>query len=203
MGALAPNTGDMDALMSLKNPLVVVIDNPAKELKVQGFVIPTLSSGNIIFSDKAVLDNSLKNNIMKKYIISVDNIADLALKIAQDFKEQFWSYIMASVTLLATIVFAGLLNAKLWAYKNKRRIYIMMTNGIKYGDLFRESKKKDICIFAIGICIAGFLSYFVQNMSISIIGSVVAVILILYIIGISLSYGFFAKKEFNKAIYRI
>lgn len=203
MGALAPNTGDMDALMSLKNPLVVVIDNPAKELKVQGFVIPTLSSGNIIFSDKAVLDNSLKNNIMKKYIISVDNIADLALKIAQDFKEQFWSYIMASVTLLATIVFAGLLNAKIWAYKNKRRIYIMMTNGIKYGDIFRESKKKDICIFAIGICIAGFLSYFVQNMSISIIGSVVAVILILYIIGISLSYGFFAKKEFNKAIYRI
>lgn len=203
MGALAPNTGDMDALMSLKNPLVVVIDNPERELKIEGFVIPTLSSGNIIFSDKAVLENGLKDNIMKKYIISVDNIADLALKIAQDFREQFLNYIMASVTLLATIIFAGLLNAKLWAYKNKRRIYIMITNGIRYADIFKENKKKDICIFAFGICVAGLISYFVRNISVSIIGSVAIAILVLYIIGISFSYVFFAKKEFNKAIYRL
>lgn len=203
MGALAPNPGDMDALMSLKNPLVVVIDDPARELNTKGFVIPTLSSGNIIFSDRTVLDSSLKNNIMKSYVISVDNIADLALKAAQDFREQFWSYIMASITLLATIIFAGLLNAKLWSYKNKRRIYIMVTNGIRYADVFRKSKKLDIYVSALGACIAGLLSYFIQSISIIIIGIVIIVILLLYVTGISLSYSFFAKKEFDKTVYRV
>lgn len=203
MGALAPNTGDMDSLMSLENPLVVVIENPAIELKTQGFIIPTLSSGNIIFSNKSTLERNLENNVLKQYIISVDNIADKALKTAQDFKQQFISYIIAGLTLIITIIFAGVLNAKLWAYKNKRRIYIMLTNGIRYKDIFRKDKNRDMLITLFGICTAGLISYSIQHVSLSIIGSVVVIILLLYIMVINFSYGFFAKKEFNKVVYRV
>lgn len=203
MGVLAPNTGDMDALISAKNPLVVIIDDPTNELKLKGFVIPTLSSGNIVFSDKAALDHSIKNNIMRSYVISVDNIADLALKTAQDFREQFLSYILASITLLTAVIFAGFLNAKLWSHKKKKRIYIMVTNGIRYKNIFNSSKKMDAYVSALGVCIAGLLSYFIQSISIRIIVSVVVVILLLYVVGISFSYSYFAKKEFNKTVYRV
>lgn len=202
MGALAPNTGNMDTFMLLKKPLIVVIDNPSTELNLEGFVIPTLSTGNIIFSDKTALERNLNNNL-KNYIISVDGISDLALKTAQDFREQFISYIISSAILLYTIIYTGILTSKLWAYKNKKRIYIMVTNGIKFFDVFKEKIVKDILSTTIAIILSGLYNCYFKNNSLSISMAVMITITIIYIISILFLYKFFSKKEFIHAVNRI
>ena len=155
MAILAPNTGDVDALLSAKNPLIVVIENPAKELNIEGFVIPTLSTGNIIFLDKKILYKNLNESILKNYVISVDGIADLALKRAQDFREQFVSYIIATITLFVSIVFTAMLGAKLWAYKNRKRIYIMNTNCLSFYERSLRDLMQDLLLSTIAIFGAG------------------------------------------------
>lgn len=201
--ALAPNTGDMDAFITLKNPLLVVIDNPADELKTKGFTIPALSSGNIIFSDKDNLDKSLSETAIKNYVISVDSIADLALKTAQDFQKQFLNHVFGGILLLITIIYAGVLESKLWAYKNKKKIYVMVTNGNKYFDIFKFNMKNDICLFIIVILISGVFTRFFRSVGINIIGIVIIMVTLFYVIGLYFAHRISSKKEFVNAINRV
>ena len=203
MAILAPNTGDVDALLSAKNPLIIVIENPAKELNIEGFVIPTLSTGNIIFLDKKILYKNLNESILKNYVISVDGIADLALKRAQDFREQFVSYIIATITLFVSIVFTAILGAKLWAYKNRKRIYIMNTNGLSFYEIILRDLIKDLLLSTISIFGAGLLTLVIKPISITTVGVVMILIIPVYFLSILIAYRVFAKKEFVKVVHRV
>lgn len=202
MGILAPNTGDADALLTAKNPLIIVMENPAKELNIKGFIIPALSTGNIIFSDKNILDKNLDKNILKNYVISVDGIADLALKRAQDFREQFISYIIATITLFVSIVFTAMLGAKIWAYKNRKRIYIMNTNGLSFYEIIFGDLIKDLLLSIISIFGAGLLTLLIKKISINIVGIVIILIIPVFFLSILMAYRIFAKIEFTKVVQR-
>ena len=50
-----------------KNPLVVLIDNPAKILKTDACMLPLTSSGNVLFLDNDNFRQVFENSELKDY----------------------------------------------------------------------------------------------------------------------------------------
>ena len=50
-----------------KNPLVMLIDNPAKILKADSCLLPLTSSGNVLFLDSDNLQQAFENSELKDY----------------------------------------------------------------------------------------------------------------------------------------
>lgn len=200
--ALAANTGNIDALVFAKNPLVVVVNSPNKDLKLESCVIPTLSSGNIIFSNKDRLYACLNQSSLKNNVISVDGIADLVLKIVQDFRLSLMSYAMASFVLLLTILFLGILSAKLWVYKNRKTIYIMVTNGKTFLHVIQGAIISDVFVMMQFVLLASIFTYFLRIPVLLPIIAVMMFVMVLYSLGVIFAYRFFTKREFKRVIDR-
>ncbi|QQY79210.1 hypothetical protein EDD65_1065 [Keratinibaculum paraultunense] len=200
--ALAPNPGKMDATLQAENPLVILIENPADELNIKGFVIPALSTGNIVFSNRSILDKHLQNSPLKPLVISVDGIADLALQTAQKFKTQVVDYIVASLTLLVTVIFTGIFGAQLWANENKKKIYVMLTNGVSYMDIAKPDLRKDFLYTGLAIFLGSVICYQIRRVDIRTTSLVGLSTLILYTIFVRLAYRLHSKVVFEKSVHR-
>ena len=50
-----------------KNPLIVLIDNPAEILKADSCMLPLTSSGNVLFLDSGNLQQAFENSELKDY----------------------------------------------------------------------------------------------------------------------------------------
>lgn len=73
----------VEALYKLKNPLVILVNNPVQSLNTLGFMLPACSSGNVVFPDENLLRTELAKTPVKDYVVSIDTIADVALSQAQ------------------------------------------------------------------------------------------------------------------------
>ena len=200
--ALGPNTGEMDATLQCENPLVIVVEDPIQTLKTTGFLIPTLSSGNIIFSDKAILEQALEKTVIKTLILSIDGIADLALQTANDFREHLAHYIVASIILFATIIFSGAVSAQVWANENKKKVFLLYTYGQSYHRITQYPWKQDSKITSVVILISAGISFFFRRMELSIIAGVALSALVLYALVLKLFFRIDAQKSFEAGVRR-
>ncbi|CAM5256966.1 hypothetical protein LSPH24S_02470 [Lysinibacillus sphaericus] len=109
--------------MQAENPLVILIDGHLTDIvKTKGFLISLASSGNIVFFDEDHLQAALANSVMKSSITSINGIADVALETAQRFKQQYVYYIVAGLLIFVTMLLTAVLNGRLWAGTNGKRL---------------------------------------------------------------------------------
>lgn len=65
---LPPNASYGNSTIQAKNPLIILVEEPVKTLKVSSFLLPMSSSGNIVFKNEAVLRSVLNESpLMEKY----------------------------------------------------------------------------------------------------------------------------------------
>ncbi|CAM5218390.1 ABC transporter permease OS=Lysinibacillus sphaericus OX=1421 GN=LS41612_08150 PE=4 SV=1 [Lysinibacillus sphaericus] len=131
--ALPPNVGLAGETVQAENPLVILIDGHLTDIvKTKGFLISLASSGNIVFFDEDHLQAALANSVMKSSITSINGIADVALETAQRFKQQYVYYIVAGLLIFVTMLLTAVLNGRLWAGTNGKRIFTLHTFGYPY-----------------------------------------------------------------------
>lgn len=200
--ALPPNVGYGGSTIQAKNPLVILVDNPAESLNTLGFTLPACSSGNIVFPDENLLRNEIAKSSIKEYVISIDTIADIALTQAQKFAKEAVFYVIACILILVSMVFAGILTAQLWVSENKKRIFTLHTFGKPYKEIIMQTFVNESCIAMITIVIGAIISFVIRRPEISTVLLVSIVILILYCLSNFIAYQICTRQTFYKVATR-
>lgn len=200
--ALPPNVSYGGSTIQAKNPLVILVDNPALLLKTKGFTLYAASSGNVVFPNEEMLRLSLSASPIKEYIVSIDTIVDTALDQAQKFGKEAVFYIIACILIFIAMIFAGVMNAQLWAGSNKKRIFTLHTSGKTYNDIIRPSFRKESIVAILTIIIGGIISFMVKHPHPIILIVVAFVIVLLYGIGNLVAYQVFIRQAFYQMSHR-
>ena len=200
--ALPPNVGYGGSTIQAKNPLVILVDNPAESLNTLGFTLPACSSGNIVFPNENLLRNEITKSPIKEYVISIDTIADVALTQAQKFAKEAVFYVIACILILVSMVFAGILTAQLWVSENKKRIFTLHTFGKSYKEIIMQTFVNESCIAMITIVIGAIISFVIRRPEVITVLLVSIVILILYCLSNFIAYHICTRQAFYKVATR-
>lgn len=109
---------------------------------------------------------------------------------------------MASVVLLLTVLFSGILSAKLWAYKNRKNVYIMITNGRTFSHVIQGAIINDVFVMMQFVLLASILTYFLRIPVLLPIIAVMVFVMAFYSLDVIFAYRFFTKREFKRVIDR-
>ncbi len=199
--ALPPNLAVGGTTIQAKNPLVILVDS-VSDLDTDSFLIPAISSGNIVFKDKNVLEEALTKYDLNEYITSVDTVADKALELAQSFKKEAIFYIMACIMVFLSMIFAGIMNSQLWVEENKKRVFILHTYGITYNEIMKKPYLHELIVEIVTIIIASICSFCFMHLNLLLISLVAILIILLYESTKFISYHVCAKRKFNQMARR-
>lgn len=185
-----------------QDPLIILVENPVETFKTKGFLLNAASSGNIVFPDEETLQLALSESPIKPFVISIDSIADAALEMAQSFKQESIYYVTACILILVSMFFAGILNGKLWASTNRKRIFTLHTFGKSYASIIEAPVRREIITVIVTAIIGSIIAYMIHHMQFSVLIPVALSIVFLYWLGSFLSYRRFSRQIFYQANYR-
>lgn len=194
--ALPPNVAYGASTIQAKNPLVILVDNPISIFSASSFIVATLSSGNIVFSDENALRSALANSPVQGYVSSIDAIADVALEQAQQFGKEATYYLIACILIFIAMIIAGIMDAQLWVNSNKKRIFTMHTFGKTYRDIILPFFKKEVIIALITVLLGGVLSFLIRRPEIPILICVAIAITVIYCLANFIAYQVYTRKAF-------
>lgn len=200
--ALPPNVGYGGSTVQAKNPLVILIDKPTSSLKIDSFMLPAASSGNVVFPDEEKLRLSLADSSIKEYVVSIDTIADVALEQSQKFAKEAIFYFIACVLIFISMIFTGIMNAQLWAGSNKKRIFTLHTFGISYSEIIQTPFKKELIIAVLTIVAGSILSFIVRHPQVLTLLGVSVAIMVLYGLGNLIAFHVCVRKSFLQTAQR-
>lgn len=199
---LPPNAAFGNGTIQAKNPLVILVEDPVKTLKVSSFLLPMSSSGNVVFKNETVLRAALNESPLMEKISSIDSFTEGALKYAQLFKQESFYYFAACALCLVSMGVAGVMSAQLWVGENRRRIFTLHTAGNKYGTIISPVLRKEIIIAVCTVIVGGFITYFIRRPEFPLLLVSSGMLLLLYVLLNYVGYILFSRSEFLKMSFR-
>lgn len=200
--ALSPNVGYGGSTIQSKNPLVILVDDPVISFAVKPFLIPLLSSGNIVFPNEDVLRREISDPDISEKISSIDAIADVALEQALKFKEEATYYIFACTLILIAAVVTVSMNAQLWAENNKKRIFTLHTAGKRYIEIMKQPLKHESLMTISIIVIGALASYILKHPSVYVLLIVFVCLVAICVITEYVAYQLYIRRAFTHMAYR-
>lgn len=200
--ALPPNVGSGGSTIQAKNPLVILANDPVASFGIRPFLIPLLSSGNIVFLDEDILRREINDPAIAEKISSIDAIADAALEQAQKFKEEAAYYVFACTLVLIAAVVAVSMSAQLWTGNNKKRIFTLHTAGKKYIEIMKQPLKHEIMIIISIILIGSIVSYVLKHPEAYVLLIVLGCLMPICVITEYVAYQICIKRIFTQVSYR-
>lgn len=199
---LPPNAAFGNGTIQAKNPLVILVEDPVKTLKISSFLLPMSSSGNVVFKNETVLRAALNESPLMEKISSIDSFTEGALKYAQLFKQESFYYFAACALCLVSMGVAGVMSAQLWVGENRRRIFTLHTAGNKYGTIISPVLRKEIIIAVCTVIVGGFITYFIRRPEFPLLLVSSGMLLLLYVLLNYVGYILFSRSEFLKMSFR-
>lgn len=201
--ALPIEAGHGSKTVQAKNPLIILADNPVNVFKIKGFLLYIASSGNVIFSNEAELRNAIEKSEIKPYISSIDSISEGSLNMAQQYKQQAVAYGVSAISVMISMILLGVLNGKIWADQNRKRIFTLHTFGASYKNIISTPLKIDIINAFVIVTVSIVLNRFLHPTDAwSIITSAIIIFCFL-VLGNLFAYKHYARKSFLEVIHRI
>ncbi|KQB83564.1 hypothetical protein [Corynebacterium oculi] len=182
--------------------LLVVTDAPLASFSVEGFLLPTLSSGNIVSAEEGALREALARHHLDPYVYSVDSIAQLSLDQARKFQEESRMYFLTVVLILAAIFLSGTQNAALWATRNARRITTRHLAGHPYLAMIGAPLRIDALRASLIVALAGALTFVLRHPDPLILLASGAAVLVLSLAASALFYRACAAQAFRRTVAR-
>lgn len=199
---LPPNVGFGESTMQAKNPLIILVDDAVKTLKLGSFLLPMASSGNVVFKNETVLRNALAESPVMEKISHIDSFTESALQYAQLFKRESVYYFAACALCLVSMGVAGIMSAQLWIGENKKRIFTLHTAGYKHGTIIAPALKMEFVTAACAILVGGFIVYIVRHPELPLLLLSSVVLFVLYLLLNFVGYAFFSKRAFLRMSFR-
>lgn len=199
---LPPDIGQGSSTIQAKNPLVILVEEPVKTLKISGFLLPMSSSGNVVFKKEAVLRAALNESPLMEKISHIDSFTEGALKYAQLFQQESFYYFAACAMCLASIGVAGIMSAQLWVGENRKRIFTLRTAGNTFGVIIRPVLRKEIIMAVCTVVVGGLIVYFIRRPEWPLLLVSSVALLLLYVLWNYIGYFLFSRREFLKMSFR-
>ena len=199
---LPPNTAFGNSTIQAKNPLVILVEDPVKTLKISSFLLPMSSSGNVVFKNEAILRAALNESPLLEKISHIDSFTEGALHYAQLFKQESFYYFAACALCLVSMCVAGVMSAQLWVGENRRRIFTLHTAGSKYGAIIKPALRKEIIIAVCTVLVGGFITYFIRRPELPLLLLSSVILFLLYVLLNYVGYILFSRREFLKMSFR-
>lgn len=199
---LPPNTAFGNSTIQAKNPLVILVEDPVKTLKISSFLLPMSSSGNVVFKNEAILRAALNESPLLEKISHIDSFTEGALQYAQLFKQESFYYFAACALCLVSMCVAGVMSAQLWVGENRRRIFTLHTAGSKYGAIIKPALRKEIIIAVCTVLVGGFITYFIRRPELPLLLLSSVILFLLYVLLNYVGYILFSRREFLKMSFR-
>lgn len=199
---LPPNASSGEGVMQAKNPLIILVDDAVRTLRIDRFLLPMASSGNVVFKNEAVLRAALARSPILEKISHIDSFTEGALQSAQRFREESFYYYAACILCLISMGAAGILSAQLWIGENRKRIFTLHTAGNKYATIIMPALRKEIMIAACTTFAGGLIAEAIKRPGWPLLLSSAAALFMLYVLLNYVGYEFFSKREFRKIICR-
>ena len=200
--ALPPEVGRGEKTIQAKNPLVILVENPVKMFKVRGFLLDSLSTGNVVFKDLDKLKLILEKSEINAFISSVDNVAEQSLEMAQQFSQQMMAYIISSIVVFISIILMSGLKGRIWVIQNKKRIFTLHTSGMSFKKIIGIPMKGEFLTSILMVACGTIATYFIHHTNFSILISVAVIVVITQILSGMLIYRYHSKKEFIETVNR-
>ncbi|MFT3943901.1 MAG: hypothetical protein QM705_08765 [Ancrocorticia sp.] len=197
-----PGAGLGGKTVVAKHALVAVVSDPVDTFDLQGFLIPTLSSGNLFFRNGEVTRSLLAQSGIASYITSIDHISDLALDSAQALAREARLYTLAAGLVLIAIIVASMQGAHLWAGTNERRIFTLHSSGEPYRNIYRSQLRTEFTLLAVACVVGASLSFLFKNNDIQITVASIVIVAALYSISTLMAHQMAAQQAFSRAIHR-
>ena len=199
---LPPNASYSNSTIQAKNPLIILVEEPVKTLKVSSFLLPMSSSGNIVFKNEDVLRSVLNESPLMEKISSIDSFTEGALKYAQLFKQESFYYFAACALCLVSMGAAGIMSAQLWIGENRKRIFTLHTAGIKYSAIILPVLRKEVIVAVCTVLVGGIVVYSIRHPEPLLLLLSSAVLFLMYVLLNFVGYIFFSKREFLQMSFR-
>ena len=201
--SLGQNAAYGGELAHASNPLLVVIDDPGKNMKSSGFLLPLMSTGNIVFTDLQQVEQGLQQYGLYTSVLSVDRIADSSLATGQLFWGQFCLYLLAAVLIILTVTVSAWQCAGIWTTANRKRIFILHSSGLDIRSSYRNAMRKDL-LFVVPFYIVGMLASLATPRQGGIVyqGLSFVIVIGVFMAVLMISYHISSRQEFRRTIQR-
>lgn len=137
--SLDANAGFGGDIRKPDNPLIVLLEGPLTQFTVTGFLVPLMSTGNLIFTNAEQFKAKLYTSPLAPSVASVERAADAGLVTAQDFKAAAGSYATAIVCSLLLAGISAWQAALIWARSRRRHILLFTLSGVAASRLWRTA----------------------------------------------------------------
>ncbi|RYQ10982.1 lantibiotic ABC transporter permease [Bifidobacterium pseudolongum subsp. globosum] len=120
------------AMRQSRNPLIILIDEPARTLSLSGFLLPALSNGNLVFTSADSLRNTLQQYGVEELISSTSTIANAV------YTRTVWlqTTIVGCATAVVICIIAMLsllwFSAQTWSVEHSHLIFVRHTAGQRF-----------------------------------------------------------------------
>ena len=199
---LPPNASSGNGTIQAKNPLIILVADSVKTLKISSFLLPMSSSGNVVFKSEAVLRAALNESPLMEKISSIDSFTEGALKYAQLFKQESFYYYAACALCLVSMGTAGIMSAQLWIGENRKRIFTLHTAGIKYSAIILPVLRKEVIVAVFTVLVGGIIVYFIRHPELTLLLLSAAVLFLMYVLLNFVGYILFSRREFLQMSFR-
>jgi hypothetical protein len=126
------NPGEMS---NTRHPLILLVDEPARSMNLENFLIPSMTTGNVIFTDLARTRRALDASALTPVVYSASTVSDAALYRAQLLEGNAVADIMAAILAILAGVFCAVQSSWIWAVEHRSLIFIRHTDGTAYARL--------------------------------------------------------------------
>lgn len=126
------NPGEMS---NARHPLILLVDEPARSMNLENFLIPSMTTGNVIFTDLARARRALDVSGLTQVVYSASTVSDAALYRAQLLEGNAAAGIMAAILAILAGMFCAVQSSWIWAVEHRSFIFIRHTDGTAYASM--------------------------------------------------------------------
>lgn len=112
--------------------LILLVDKPTQVMNLQNFLIPSMTSENIIFTDLARTQRELDVNGLSSVVSSASTVSDVALYWAQVRDGTAVTAIIAAVLCIIASVPCAIQSFWIWTVEHRPSAFIRHTAGGTY-----------------------------------------------------------------------
>ncbi len=136
------------------NPLIIMVDSVSEDLNVNSFAYPALSTANIVFDDAEFVNKIAEKSGLLPSINSINKVSDDAFYQYRILEQLGQTNLFYLIIVLLEVVLSSAEGAYLWAYENRRRIFIRHTSGEHYLRISSDYYAAQVALLMISCMIA-------------------------------------------------
>lgn len=120
------------------NPLIIVIDDAATSLNLEGFLIPALSTANLVFKDADTLRQALSRHDVDSLITSTSTIADSIYARALWLRQTIAACVIAVTVAAIAALLVAMFAARTWSLEHQHALFVRHVAGYTFATLIRR-----------------------------------------------------------------